>query len=192
MHTITHAIISYDIAAVLFNDRRERGAVTLAGILPDIDGIGAPIEIIFREKLPVYSLVHHTFGHTIFAALLVSLGVFFWCRRRLRPALLALIVIHLHLLCDFVGAGGPDGSNWGIPYLWPLSRHVIEWAGQWKLNAWPNIALTLLALAWLFHFAWRRGYSLLEFISRRADRAFVEALRSRFGDPESPRSTVKN
>ncbi|HPR63238.1 MAG TPA: metal-dependent hydrolase [Thermoanaerobaculia bacterium] len=183
MNTITHALVSYDIASGFFHTRRERVAVTLSGILPDLDGLGAPLEILFKDKFPVYSLIHHTFGHTLWAALFLSLGVYLWCGRRLRAALAAFGVVHLHFLCDLLGSGGPDGSNWGIPYLWPIPDSTVEWSGQWALNAWPNIALTMAALAWLFFVAWKRGYSILEMGSIRADRVFVQTLRNRFGEP---------
>jgi len=48
------------------------------------------------------------------------------------------------------------------------------------LNAWPNFVLTALTLGLAFYWAWQRGYSPLEMVSGRADRAFVQALRRRF------------
>jgi hypothetical protein len=87
----------------------------------------------------------------------------------------------LHLLGDLVGARGPDGDQWPIPYLLPFSNHLqLIWAGQWALNAWQNMTLTaaLLLLTWVL--AWKRGFSPLEMFSTKADRAFVGALRRRF------------
>ena len=51
-------------------------------------------------------------------------------------ALLVFISFHLHLLCDLIGARGPDGDQWPIPYLKPFSNSVqLAWHGQWALNA---------------------------------------------------------
>jgi hypothetical protein len=60
----------------------------------------------------------------------------------------------------------------------------LTWSGQWQLNAWPNFAITGALLALMFYLAWRRGFSPLEMVSGRADRAFVKALRERFGEPK--------
>jgi len=55
----------------------------------------------------------------------------------------------------------------------------ITWSGQWQLNAWPNFLITGTALALTFYLAWRRGFSPLEIVSKRADDAFIGALRNR-------------
>ena len=98
--------------------------------------------------------------------------------------MLALVSFHLHLLGDIVGARGPDGDQWPIPYLLPFSHTwQLAWPGQWELNAWPNFLITILLLSLAFHLAWRRGHSPLELVSTRANGEFVTALRDRFGSP---------
>jgi hypothetical protein len=104
-------------------------------------------------------------------------------RRSLVVALVALS-FHLHLLGDLVGARGPDGYLWPIPYLLPFSdAWSLTWEGSWALNGRPNIALTVVLLALTFRFAWKRGRSPVEIVSTRADEAFVRTLRQRFGEP---------
>src|SRR5579864_7048380 len=104
------------------------------------------------------------------------------------PALTALLVFvsfHLHLLCDLVGARGPDGDQWPIPYLKPFSNSVqLAWHGQWALNAWQNFAITGLFLAATFWIALRYAASPLELVSQPANRALTQTLRQRFS-PES-------
>ena len=91
------------------------------------------------------------------------------------------VSFHLHLLCDLVGARGPDGTLWTIPYLWPFTlAGTWEWAGQWLLNSWQNLLLTAALLAATLFLAWKRGYSPLELVSAKADAIFVETLRRRF------------
>jgi hypothetical protein len=180
MHVITHAIVSWDLAAVTNRQKKDRITVTLAGVLPDLDGFGAVPEILSRGSIPWFSAYHHTFGHNLAFGLLYAIVAFFVCGRRVRPALFSLLIFHVHLACDLVGSAGPDGSVWAIPYFFPFSEWELSWEGQWALNAWPNIAITLAGLGFMFWYAWRNGISLLELISRRADDAFVEALRRRF------------
>src|SRR5205807_8018193 len=89
-------------------------------------------------------------------------------------AFLVFISFHLHLLCDLIGARGPDGDQWPIPYLLPFSsRWQLAWSGQWPLNAWPNFVITAIALALTLYLAWRQGFSPLEMISKKADFALV-------------------
>lgn len=98
---------------------------------------------------------------------------------------------HLHLFEDVIGARGPDGYQWPIPYLSPFSHAAdITWSHQWALNAWPNFAITVALVVVALCLAWSRGFSPLEMISRRADRAFVQTLRARFPEsrPASSRS----
>jgi hypothetical protein len=103
--------------------------------------------------------------------------------------LLASLTFHLHLLCDVVGARGPDGYQWPIPYLLPFSSSVQwTWHGQWALNAWQNMLITVAALIATFILAHRRGYSPLEMISAKVDRIVVQAIRNRF--PISPKHLV--
>ena len=173
-------------AANLVTDatKRDRAIITLAGVAPDIDGVGIVAELLTRNSsrpLLWWTEYHHIIGHNIGAAVVVSLGAAALARSRMRTALLACLTFHLHLLCDVVGARGPDGYQWPIPYLLPFSSSVQwTWQGQWALNAWQNILLTALALVVAFLLARSRGYSPLELISARADRIFVATIRARF------------
>ena len=95
-------------------------------------------------------------------------------------ALLVFISFHLHLLCDLIGARGPDGDQWPIPYLKPFSNAVqLTWHGQWALNAWQNFVVTGLLLLATFWIAWRYGSSPVELASERWNRRLVQVLRAR-------------
>jgi len=95
--------------------------------------------------------------------------------------LLALASFHVHLAEDILGSRGPDGYQLPIPYLWPFySSLQLSWRGEWGLNTWPNVVLTVALLLITLWLAWRRGFSPLEMISTKADAAFVGALRRRF------------
>lgn len=184
MSPVTHFLVSWLVANRPGLNRRERAVVTLAGVIPDADGLGIVPELLTRnsdEPLLWWSEYHHVLAHNLGFGLAVAIGAFFVGTRRWMVAGLALVSFHLHLLGDLVGARGPDDEQWPVPYLLPFSGRLnLTWSGQWELNAWPNFLITALALALTFWMAWRRGYSPVELISRNTDRSFVEALRRRF------------
>jgi inner membrane protein len=188
MNPLTHMLIGWTLAQAIPLTRRNRALVTLAGVVPDIDGLGVVAELLTRDRtqpLLWWSEYHHVLAHNLGGALGVTIAVICLAHRRWVGGALACTSFHLHLLGDLMGARGPDGYQWPIPYLTPFSTtgHII-WSGQWALNAWPNILLTVLLLALTCFFAWQRGYSPLEIVSPRADRRFVEALRARLGEAD--------
>ena len=184
MNPVTHFLVSWSIANGPELDKRDRAAVTLAGIAPDLDAFGIVPELLTRgtsHPLLWWSDYHHVFGHNLFFGLAIAAVCLAVAKRKLRTCLLALGAFHVHLFCDIIGARGPDGCQWPIPYLYPVSRTPdLVWSGQWHLNSWPNFVITGVFLALMFYLAWKRGYSPLEMISARADKAFVETLRRRF------------
>ncbi|HNV68504.1 MAG TPA: metal-dependent hydrolase [Candidatus Ozemobacteraceae bacterium] len=202
MNPITHALVGWTIARPLSSHRRDRLMITLAGILPDIDGLGLPVEALTNGTHDWYSTWHHALTHNLTAAAALAAILTFirrWGERRqtspqddARPPLgsiwlflACLLSTHLHLLGDLIGSKGPDGDPWPVPYFAPFSD--VTWVApfQWEINAWPNFALTILLLTWAFRCAWRDGESPIGFISTRADQSFVETLRQRFGNPTS-------
>ena len=99
---------------------------------------------------------------------------------------MVFVSFHLHLLCDLLGARGPDGDQWPIPYLKPFSNAVqLTWHGQWALNAWQNFVITGLLLLATFWIAWKHGSSPVELVSDSANESFVSALRRRLSPTPS-------
>ena len=188
MNPITHFLISWDIANAASLNRKERAAITIAGIIPDIDGFGAIPELLTRNSehpLFWWSDYHHILGHNLAFGILVALGSIAIATKRWKTAMLAFLTFHVHLLCDVIGGRGPDDYQWPIPYFYPFSEiWQLAWEHQWKLNAWPNFVITGIALTLMFFLAWKRGFSPLEMISHSADGAFITTLRHRFGNPE--------
>ncbi len=191
MSPVTHLLISWGAAHAVPMSTRDRILVTLAGVLPDVDAFGLVIDLAARltgKSLHLWDRFHHVFGHNLLFALLLGAGVWTLAKKRAAAGVTAIAVVHLHLLCDLVGARGPDGYQWPIPYLWPFSSTPeLTWSGQWALNAWPNMVITLAVLALALVIAVHRGVTPLIMLSARADRAVVAALRRRFGrDPDAP------
>jgi inner membrane protein len=155
----------------------------LAGIVPDIDGLGIVPEFLTRHSahpLLWFSRFHHQL-HTLLFALVVTIIATMLCRDRVGVAVFVLASFHLHLVCDLIGARGPEGYPWPIPYLAPFTQaHAWQWAGQWPLNGWQNFAITGILLIATFWIAVTRGHSVVELFSERADAKFVATMRQRF------------
>jgi inner membrane protein len=181
--------------------RREKALVVAAALAPDLDGIGIVPELLTRNTshpLLWFSQYHHSL-HTLPFALICTLTAWLVAGplanltigpsikgRRLptHPGLTAFLVFisfHLHLLCDLIGARGPDGDHWPIPYLKPFSNSLqLTWHGQWALNGWQNFAITGLLLLATLCIAWKYASSPVELVSQPANLAFTRTLRQRF------------
>jgi inner membrane protein len=182
MSPITHFLTGWVFANCAKLEPRERALVTLASIAPDIDGLGIIPEVLTRNSthpLLWFSLYHHSLHNLIFA-IVVAVVAFMLAAQKWKTGLLALVSFHLHLFEDFIGSRGPDGDPWPIPYLKPFSPVQLTWHGQWALNAWPNVALTVVLLFTTLWLAWKRGFSPLEMVSAKADAILITALRQRF------------
>ncbi len=190
LHPVTHLLTSWVVAEFADLDPKDRALVTLSGVVPDIDGLGVIAEIATENSsTPVYwwSEYHHVVCHNIGFGLALAVAAALVASRRVCTTLLVVLTFHVHLVADLVGSRGPDGYQWPIPYLLPFSNHwQLTWEGQWVLNAWPNITLTVVLLGLALFLAWKRGYSPVGMVSARADAAFVNTLRKRFGEPRRP------
>lgn len=185
MAPITHFLASWLVAAKTTDNQRDCSLVTLAGVLPDADGLGLVVDFAKQwvgtggPPFYYYQRYHHFWLHGIFGGLLIAGLLACFARRRWRVAGLALLVFHLHLLCDLAGSRGPAPEDlWPIFYLGPFTKDVMwMWSGQWRLDGWFNRLLTVglfLAALWL---ATLIGRSVVGVFSRRADAVFVGVLR---------------
>jgi hypothetical protein len=185
MSPITHFFMGWVVAnAVPSLRKRDRTLVTWASVAPDIDGLGIIAEKLTQnssQPLNWWSDYHHVLGHNLGFALVVATVALIFAKQKVKTTLLVFFSFHLHLLADMVGARGPDGAQWLIPYLLPFSNRVqLTWSGQWALNAWPNIVITAVLVGIAVILARQRGFSPLEIFSAKADTVFVRALRNRF------------
>ncbi|HET8773882.1 MAG TPA: metal-dependent hydrolase [Thermoanaerobaculia bacterium] len=186
MHPTTHLLTGWCLAELDPRlTRREKAAITIAAAAPDLDGFGMLAELLTRDTarpLLWWTDYHHVLAHNLlFAVLFATLAAVLTSPR---AGVLCGVAVHLHILGDLIGSRGPDGYQWPIPYLYPFrDRPQLVWSGQWFLNAWPNFVITAALIAMTSVLAWRRGYSVVGLVSRRADQAFVGVLRQRFGQP---------
>lgn len=185
MSPITHFLVGWSAGAAARLRGRDLGLVAWAGVLPDLDGAGALVDLAMQAAgrySEFYAAYHRVLLHGLFGAVLIAATLAGFAERRRAVFLFSLVSVHLHFLGDLLGSRGADpGELWPISYLQPFSSAVrFIWAGQWPLDAWPNIALTVLLLAWGFYVGVRDGHTPLGAINRRADLAVVETLRARF------------
>ncbi len=186
MHPITHFLGSWTLGDNVVVDLRDRNLITWAGVLPDLDGLGVALDagqkLLGQPSSWHYGDYHHQLFHGLPGALLLPAILAPWGRRKLRVAAFGFLAVHLHLLCDVVGSRGPDATDiWPIWYLAPLSdRLAIIWSGQWPVNAWPNILITLVLLAYVFWAGLVRGHSVVGVFSKTADTLVVETFRARW------------
>lgn len=196
MSPIAHLVGSWLVAAATTKNARDRKLVTLAGVLPDVDGLGVVADkvnawVSGKEcTYHYYQEYHHNLLHGWPGGLAMALLLMVFARERGRVLLLCLLTFHLHLLCDLVGSRGPEpGDLWPINYSEPLFRHPIWfWKHQWRLDGWENRTIFLVLLAAALWLAVKRGYSFVEMVSSRADAELVRVLRrwSRKGAGNSP------
>jgi LexA-binding, inner membrane-associated putative hydrolase len=191
----THLLASWIVAAKTTDSPRDCRLVTLAGILPDADGLGLIVDLACGwfgwKQTYLYERYHHYYLHGLLGGILIAGALACFARRPLRVALLSLLVFHLHLLCDFVGSRGPSPVDlWPIYYLGPFTRDPTwVWKGQWRLDGWFNRYFTVALFLWALWIPVRLGYSVVGVFSRRADQAFVGVLRKWYGSWADRRQT---
>ncbi|MBF0227596.1 MAG: metal-dependent hydrolase [Desulfobacterales bacterium] len=184
MNPITHFLVGWTVANADNSNTKDRIIVAVSCVIPDIDGLGIIAEkLTFNWEHPLlwWTKYHHLLCHNIGFGLIIFFTALVFSKRMF-IAILSFISFHLHLLGDIIGSRGPDGEIWTVPYFLPFSdRFHISWQGQWELNAWQNIFITIALLIVMFFLAWKKEFSPLEIVSKSADQLFVQTLRSRFG-----------
>ncbi len=183
MSPITHFLVGWVGLERLQASRRDKALVVLAGLAPDLDGLGIVVDFTTRAlglpETDYYQTFHRMYGHGLPAAVIIAavagaLGV-----RRFRVASWAFISVHLHFLCDLLGSRGTSAEDmWGIYYFAPFTTaYELSWSGQWPLVGWQNMAISAVLLGIVMMRATTLGYSPVGLLSRGADAVFVVTLR---------------
>lgn len=183
MAPITHLLASWVIAAKATDNPRDCRLVALAGILPDADGLGLIVDMAHDwaggRATQYYARYHHYLLHGVAGALLIALILTCFAKVHWRVFLLCLIVIHLHIFCDFLASRGPAPEDlWGIYYFGPFDRDPMWiWKGQWRLDGWQNRIITVALFFWALKLPLDLGHSVVGVFNRKADSVFVSVLR---------------
>src|ERR1041384_4191887 len=163
---MTHLLMSWLVAAKTTTNPRDCRLATLAGLLPDADGLGLIVDVandlLGRRPTHYYAQFHHYWLHGLFGAALITLTLTLFARQRGRVALVALVLFHLHVLCDFVGSRGPSPEDlWPIFYFGPFDKDPMWiWKGQWALDGWQNQVISVALLFVALAVAVREGHSV--------------------------------
>jgi len=186
VNIVTHLLVGWTLAEHTTKSPRDRALIAAASVVPDLDGLGLIADVAapsFGWAVQWYERFHHVLLHGIPGALFCTALLAIFASERWRAACLIFVSYHLHLLGDLLGSRGSGATDiWPIHYLEPVSNALtLSWDGQWPLAGWQNTALTVALMAYAIALAVRRGYSPVGLFSARADAAFVEALRRRFG-----------
>jgi hypothetical protein len=150
---------------------------------PDVDGLGLIPDVATRalgyRGTMYYDHYHHFLLHGIYGGIAIAMLLACFARHRWRVLLLALLVFHLHLLCDIAGSRGPEPEDlWPIFYYGPFNKNWMWlWKGQWPLDAWRNRILSAVLFVWSLQIAVQRGHSFVGVFNRRLDEKFVAVLR---------------
>lgn len=187
MNPITHFLVGWVGLERIVPSMRDRGLIAIAGVLPDLDGVGIVVDFSTRMLgLPptdYYQHYHRLLGHGLPAAIMIAALVAGFGRNRRAVFGLALLAVHLHLLCDIVGSRGSTPLDlWPIYYFAPLSlQPEFSWSGQWPLIGWQNFVITAALLAITLLRSARTGYSPVGLLSARADLELIQVIRRRLG-----------
>lgn len=176
-----HFLSSWIVGAVTTNNKRDCGLITLAGVLPDLDGLGILLDAlspILGGRAIYYERYHHFLLHGLFGGLCIAALLACFAQNKWRVALIALAVFHFHLFCDLVGSRGPDAVDlWPIFYLGPFSHDPMwVWKGQLNLDSWPNHLFAVSLLAGSIWLAVRQQRSFVALFNSRWDKVIVAVL----------------
>ena len=183
MSPITHFLVGWAGLERFQASRRDKALVVLAGLAPDLDGLGIVVDFATRAMgLPetdYYQSFHRMYGHGLPAAIIVAAVAGALGMRQFWVAVWAFVSVHLHFLCDLLGSRGTTPEDiWGIYYLAPFTTaYELSWPGQWPLVGWQNMTITAALLAIVMVRATVLGYSPVRLLSERADVVFVATLR---------------
>ena len=185
MSPITHFLVGWSALERALPARRDKALVALAGVAPDLDGLGIVVDFATRTlglaETDYYQAYHRIYGHGLAAALVIAALCAALATRGQRAwvALWAFVAVHLHFACDVLGSRGSGADDlWGIWPLAPFSlSHEIVWSGQWPLIGWQNMAITAALIVVIALRALKTGYSPLALVSTRADAQFIATLK---------------
>jgi len=186
MNPVTHFFVGWSALEKFQVSHRDRALVVLAGLAPDLDGLGIVIDFVTRNTgLPdtgYYQAFHRMYGHGLPAAIVFSIIVALLADSKLRAGIFAFISVHLHFISDLLGSRGTQPEDiWPIYYFAPFDdRWSVAWKGQWPLVSWQNTTITVILLALTFALAINRGYTPLAIFSVKGDNRVMDALRKRW------------
>jgi membrane-bound metal-dependent hydrolase YbcI (DUF457 family) len=166
---VGHGQVGWFLARGCGLQARDRRLVTVAAMVPDLDGLS------ILGGYDAYFQGHHVWLHSVFAAIAFAAGAAVLAERKAIVAGLAFLGVALHVLSDGLGL-------LAVMPLWPASRWVF-WpsGGSLAVAAVGEIAVPAVLLAAQVALARREGISILELLPPRAEGWLRRRWRERFG-----------
>jgi membrane-bound metal-dependent hydrolase YbcI (DUF457 family) len=146
---------------------RQRLAITLSAVISDADGLG------YLVSADLYVRWHHTIGHNVFAAVLVSGAAVALAGKPKWGWVLLLTQLGFwsHLVGDYFFAG------WGVPLFWPISREEVMYRPRMGLDHPINLVLSYGAFVYFAASLWLHGRTPLALVRPALDRLLVRVFR---------------
>jgi len=158
-----HAGAGWLLANTVKGDRRFRGAVLLAAVLPDIDGLTLPFG---TDSFIKY---HHILAHNILFSIILSfLAIAFCNEHRIKALIFTQIAFYTHFFGDYFLTRIP------LYFLYPFSDASYRYPGGLWLGHPVNYILMLVALLIFIVIAVKWKRTPLELFSPSADKQLVE------------------
>lgn len=164
MSPIVHGMVAWLVAVLFAKQVNDRRLITIAGVVPDIDGIF----ILFDRA--AYHELHHTFGHSILFGILVAIIAYALAKDRIKAFAGAIAAFSLHVISDVAV------TNWSVAVLSPLSDYRLYLYQDPSLVAVVYPAIFFVCFGLILFTAYRRRISPLEFISEKWDRYVLGKL----------------
>lgn len=181
MSPVAHFLVSWLSTVELLSKRRERAIVTIAGVAPDLDGIGIVSDKILGTT-DFYIKYHHYLGHSFFSALFIAtIASLISKTQKITVWFLSFVVVHVHIICDVIGSKGPDGYHWPIYYLYPINSKLgLTWQHQWELNAWQNKLIIGIMLIICVYYANKKRITFFEVFSKSLEETAFNMYKKTF------------
>lgn len=101
MSPLVHGLAVWLIALIFVNNVNDRRMIVIAGVAADVDGVF----ILFDRDL--FSMYHHTFGHSFVFGLLIALTAGMLAKNKIRTGAGAIAAFSGHIFLDLIGSSLP-------------------------------------------------------------------------------------
>lgn len=163
MHFQSHVMSGWCVGNLFKLDKRERFFCMFAACLADLDGLA------ILGGWGCYQDWHHVLGHNIAFCTLLSLGMAFFSKHRIKAFFIYAALFGMHMLMDLFGSG----EGWYLFLYWPFSMEKFYSNHYWAFYSWQNLTAGGLLLAWTIAIIYCQKRTPLEYIMPKLDRRLV-------------------
>jgi membrane-bound metal-dependent hydrolase YbcI (DUF457 family) len=166
MSPLVHGLAVWLIALIFVANVNDRRLIVIAGVAADIDGVF----ILFDRDL--FSLYHHTFGHSFVFGLLVALTAGMLAKNKFRTGTGAIAAFSGHIFLDLIGSNLPMKIFYPLDPIRISLNSILSKAIIYELILPLSFVIVITIVAIVVYL---REISPLEFISAKLDKKIVRA-----------------